>query len=83
MMKKNIETKHTRHDAKRKGLPQLPSSRISNPERAKSMEQLYALGDPDLKEDTKLRMIVDAAQFALENENAFLEFRDKLKNLNK
>ena len=70
----SIKEKNARHDEKRKVLPRLPSSRIIDAGMAKSMDDLYALGGTE----SKLNMIVDAAQFALENAEDFTLFREKL-----
>lgn len=70
------ETKHTRHDDKRKILPRLPSSRITDENKADTMERLYTLNS----EDSKLDLIVDAARFALDNQELFIVFRNKIKN---
>lgn len=70
------ETKHTKHDEGRKNLPRLPSSRIKEGHKADTMDQLYSLSNTD----SKLDLIVDAAQFALENEALFIIFRNKLHN---
>jgi hypothetical protein len=72
------ETKHTRYDAKRKNVPQLPSTRINDESMVNVMEELYSLCDPDSKVDTKLKVILDASQFALKNKALFTEFRSKL-----
>jgi hypothetical protein len=70
------ETKHTRYDEKRKSAPRLPSSRIIDDNKAEVMEQLYLIDD----DTSKLELIVNAAQFALENSAQFAEFRNKLIN---
>lgn len=69
------KTKDTKHDEKRKALPRLPSSRMINEEDSDSMELLYQLNS----NDSKLSLIVDAARFALDNKESFLEFRSKTK----
>ena len=50
--------KHQKHDAKRRDLPRLPSSRIKGEDDAKTLEALYALN----KGKTKLEAIVIAAR---------------------
>ena len=76
MKKVTKETKHTRLDEKRKDLPRLPGSRITDGDRADKMEQLY-LVDSD---SSKLDLIVDAVEFALQNKAEFQAFRDKLQD---
>jgi hypothetical protein len=71
---KNKGTKHTRCDEKRKSLPRLPSSRIKDKAKAQIMEELYLVDEAE----TKLNIIADAAQFALENKAQFTKFRQKL-----
>jgi hypothetical protein len=69
------ETKHTRYDDKRKDAPRLPSSRITDEQKAATMEQLYLLHS----DASKLDLIVDAARFALDNQEQFLEYRNRFK----
>ena len=76
MTKDKNETKHTRYDEKRKNAPRLPSSRITDESKADAMEHLYMLNS----DDSKLDLIVDAARFALENKDLFVEYRNKLNN---
>jgi len=73
------DKKHRKHDEKRKYHPRLPSSRITNEDKAQTMEKLYSLS----LRDTKLDLIVDSASFALTNEKLFLEYREALKNKQK
>jgi hypothetical protein len=75
---KSKQSKHTRYDKTRESLPRLPSSRLSDEIDAEVMKQLYSLGDPKSKHDTKLRLIVDAARYALDNQEQFIEYRNKL-----
>lgn len=69
------ETKDTRHDAKRKNFPRLPSSRITDGAKADAVELLYKIDN----EASKLDLIVDAAGFALENKTDFIDYRKKVK----
>lgn len=69
------QSKDTKHDKKRKALPRLPSSRMIDEKDSDSMELLYQLNS----NDSKLSLIVDAACFALDNKESFLEFRSKTK----
>jgi hypothetical protein len=66
-------SKHEKYDKGRKNLPRLPSSRIKDAGKAETMEQLYLLSNAE----SKLDLIVDAAQFALKNEALFIAFRNK------
>ena len=70
------ETKHTRHDDKRKSLPRLPSTRIVDENKALTMEQLYLLDE----QESKVDLIIDAARFALDNKELFIDYRNKLNN---
>lgn len=70
------ENKHKKHDDTRKALPRLPSSRIADENKADVMEQLYLINS----DGSKLDVIIDAARFALDNKELFIEYRNKLKN---
>jgi len=64
-MTDTIKKKHQKHDAKRRDLPRLPSSRIKNEEDAAILEALYSLN----KGKSKLEAIVIAARDYINKNN--------------